>query len=213
MTALINPQLLLSFAATAALIVIVPGPSVMFIVSRALSFGRPAAMAAAAGNTAGITFQGLLAALGLGTIVSNSDLLYGAIKFGGAVYLLLMGVKMLRNREFSTPTDAAGSEGNRHDARRGFLVGVSNPKIVVFFAAVLPQFVDPARGHVLVQMLVLVVVFAVISLAGDTSWGIAGGSIRSWSATSPRRIERLIGASGTCIIVLGVALALSHNVH
>lgn len=104
------------------------------------------------------------------------------------------------------------AEGRRRIVRQGFLVGVTNPKMLVFFAAALPQFVDPSRGHVVVQMLVLLGVYSVMSLAGDTSWGYAGASMRSWSVDSPRRIERFIGAGGVCIIALGGMLALSHTV-
>lgn len=210
---MINTQLLLTFAVTVAVIVIVPGPSVMFIVGRALSLGRPAALAAAAGNSLGSVFQGLLAAFGIGTLISESAMLYNGIKFGGAMYLVSMGAKTLRSRQFSAAADGSvGESGRGQVARQGFLVGISNPKTMVFFAAALPQFVDPSRGHVVIQMLVLLTVYGVMSLVGDSSWGFAGGSIRKWSANSPRRIERLIGLGGTCIIAMGIALALSHSV-
>jgi threonine/homoserine/homoserine lactone efflux protein len=211
-TAMINMQLVMTFAITTALIVVIPGPSVMFIVSRALSAGRPAALAAAAGNTVGTTFQGILAAFGLGTLIAQSSLLYTLVKMGGALYLVLIGAKTLLNREMSdVDSDADSHAGRRRIARQGFLVGVTNPKIIVFFAAVLPQFVDSGRGHVVVQMLVLLAIYFVLSLISDTSWSFAGGSIRTWAAVSPQRIERLIGAGGMCIICLGLMLALSHS--
>jgi threonine/homoserine/homoserine lactone efflux protein len=209
---MINTQLLLTFAMTAALIVVIPGPSVMFIVSRALSVGRPAALAAAAGNSLGATFQGILAAFGLGTLISESALLYNVIKIVGAAYLVTLGARTLQHREFAAGTDNAAAGGRRREARQGFLVGATNPKTIVFFAAALPQFVDPTRGYVVVQMLVLLSVYSIMSLVSDTSWGFAGGSIRTWSANSPQRIERLIGAGGMCIIGLGLALALSQQI-
>ncbi len=210
---MINTQLVMTFAMTTALIVVVPGPSVMFIVSRALTVGRPAALAAAAGNTVGTTFQGLLAAFGLGTLIAQSALLYTLVKLGGAFYLVMIGAKTLLHREMSeVDTESDSLAGRRRIARQGFLVGATNPKIIVFFAAVLPQFVDSGRGHVVVQMLVLLAVYFVLSAVSDTSWSFAGGSIRSWAAVSPRRIERLIGAGGMCIICLGLMLALSHSV-
>jgi threonine/homoserine/homoserine lactone efflux protein len=208
--AMINTQLLLSFSLTAAVILIVPGPSVMFIVSRALTVGRPAAIATAAGNTFGNSLQGVLAAFGLGALISESALFYDIIKFSGAIYLVWMGTATLRHREFSAVVDGATAENDRgSEARKGFLVGVTNPKTIVFFAAALPQFVDASRGHIVVQMVVLLAVYTAISLFTDTSWGYVGGSIRNWSATSPQRIERLIGGGGICIIGLGIALALS----
>ncbi len=211
-TAMINMQLVMTFAMTTALIVVIPGPSVMFIVSRALSVGRPAALAAAAGNTIGTTFQGLLAAFGLGSLIAQSPLLYTLVKMGGAVYLVMIGVKTLLDREMAQIAEDTDSlAGRRRIARQGFVVGITNPKIIVFFAAVLPQFVDSGRGYVIVQMLVLLAVYFVLSLISDTSWSFAGGSIRSWAAVSPQRIERLIGAGGMCIVCLGVLLALSHS--
>ncbi len=214
MPAIIDMQLLLSFAMTVVVIIVVPGPSAMFIVGRALAVGRPAAIAAAAGNTVGSIVQGVLAVFGFGAVVGNTPMLYNAIRLGGAVYLMKLGISMLRNREFSTAADnpSPSGSGRQLEARRGFVVGATNPKMMLFFAAVLPQFIDRSRGYVVVQMLVLLAVYSVLSLAGDTSWGLAGGSLRSWTASSPRRIERLIGGGGLCIIVVGVALALSHSV-
>ncbi len=143
----LNTQLLLSFCMTAAVIAVVPGPSVLFIVSRALSVGRPGAIAAAAGNSLGATFQGLLAAFGIGTVIAESEVLYDVIKFGGAIYLVSMGAKTLKNRQFSAVSGApAESGGRRKEMRQGFMVGATNPKTIVFFAAALPQFVDRDRG-------------------------------------------------------------------
>lgn len=211
-TAMINTELLLTFSLTAAVICIVPGPSAMFIVGRALSVGRPAALAAAAGNTVGGIVQGVVAALGLGTVISESPVAYNALKLGGAIYLVTMGATTLRDRGLSADGDGAGSAvgRKRSEARRGFWVGATNPKTLVFFAAALPQFVDPSRGHVVAQMLVLLAVFSVLSLISDSSWGFAGGSLRSLLATSPRRIELFIGAGGVSIIVLGLMLALTN---
>ncbi len=213
MNAVINMNMLLSFALTAAVIIVVPGPSVMFIVSRALAVGRPSAIAAAAGNSLGMTSQGVFAAFGLGSIIGGSPVLFSVIKWVGALYLTKMGVKMLRHRELSSVgSDSPEVGGLGRDARQGFLVGVTNPKIVVFFAAVLPQFVDRSLGYVVPQMMLMLAIFGIMSLVSDTSWGFAGGSIRNWSATSPQRMEWLIGGGGVCIILVAVALTLSHSV-
>lgn len=205
----VDPTLLTSFVLTIAVIVVIPGPSVVFILGRALAVGRPAALAAAAGNTAGLTAQGVLAAFGFGAVITRSPIVYTTVKIAGAAYLLHMGVHMMRHRQLiALDAPADESDTRRHDVRAGFVVGVTNPKILLFFAAVLPQFVDPARGHVPLQMLVLLGAFFLISLASDTSWGLAGSSIRSWTAAAPRRIEWLMAASGLCIIGFAVALTL-----
>jgi threonine/homoserine/homoserine lactone efflux protein len=211
MTTLLNTQLLLSFCMTAAVINIMPGPSVMFIVSRAVAVGRPAAIAAAAGNSLGQVFQGLLAAVGVGSIIAGSELLYSLVQFGGALYLVTMGVRTLRNRSVTATDETEASVGRSRELRQGFLVGATNPKTIVFFAAALPQFVDRDRGHVVVQMLLLLAVYGGMSWCSDTSWGVAGGSIRKWTAASPRRIEHLIGIGGCCIIGVGAWMALSHG--
>jgi threonine/homoserine/homoserine lactone efflux protein len=213
MSSLLDTRLLLSFCMTAAVIVVMPGPSVMFIVSRALAVGRPAAIAAAAGNSLGATFQGLLAAFGVGSLIAESDLLYNIIKFGGAIYLVSVGAKTLRHREFAAPDGAVEASTSRQGAelRQGFMVGATNPKTIVFFAAALPQFVDRDRGFVIVQMLLLLAVYGGMSWFSDTSWGVAGGSMRRWCAASPQRIERLIGIGGCCIIAVGAWMALSHG--
>lgn len=209
----LDTRLLFSFCMTAAVIVVMPGPSVMFIVSRALAVGRPAAIAAAAGNSLGATFQGLLAAFGVGSIIAESQMLYDVIRFGGAVYLVSVGAKTLRNRRFSAAaTTGVDGSGRSRELRQGFMVGATNPKTIVFFAAALPQFVDRDRGHVVVQMLLLLAVYGGMSWCSDTSWGVAGGSMRRWTAASPRRIERLVGIGGCCIIAVGGWMALSHGI-
>ena len=213
MNALLDTHLLLSFCMTAAVIVVMLRSSVMFIVSRALAVGRPAAVAAAAGNSLGATFQGVLAAFGVGSIIAESELLYDVIRFGGAVYLVSVGARTLMNRRLAEVDGAhADGGGRRRELRQGFLVGATNPKTIVFFAAALPQFVDRDRGYVVLQMLALLAVYGCMSWFSDTSWGVAGGSIRRWLAASPRRIERLIGVGGCCIIGVGAWMALSHGV-
>lgn len=205
----VNIHLLVSFVVTVAVIIAVPGPSVMFIVGRALAVGRPSALAAAAGSTIGGGVQGLLAVLGFGSLITQSPMVYAAIKLAGAAYLLRMGVQMLQHRQLAAIDETrTTSGGHGRDVRRGFVVGVSNPKLLLFFAAVLPQFVDPSRGYVVMQMLVLVTVFTLISLLGESSWAMAGSSLRHWTTTAPRRIECVIGAGGLCVIGFGVLLAL-----
>lgn len=213
MTSLLDGNLLLSFCLTAAVIVVVPGPSVMFVVGRALAVGRPGAVAAAAGDSLGQTVQGLLAAFGVGALIAGSALLYNVIKFGGAIYLVAMGASTLRHRRLAaTGTASGGSSGRRSELRKGFLVGASNPKTIVFFMAALPQFVDHGRGNVMLQMLVLLFAYGILGWIADTLWGVAGSSVRTWAATAPHRIERMVGGGGLCIIGMGTWLALSQGV-
>jgi threonine/homoserine/homoserine lactone efflux protein len=97
----------------------------------------------------------------------------------------------------------------RRIVREGFVVGLANPKVIVFFAAVLPQFTDPARGHVPVQLLVLGAIFVGIALLSDSAWGVAAGSAREWLARSPRRLAALGGTGGLVMVALGLRLAVT----
>ena len=147
----------LAFVATAFLVIVVPGPSVLFVISRGVALGRRAAVATVLGNCAGVYVQVIGVALGVGSIVEASVAVYTAIKLVGAAYLVLLGVRMFRHRK--ELARALGEEvaptPMRQIVREGFVVGLTNPKSIVFFAAILPQFVDRSLGHVPLQMLVL----------------------------------------------------------
>ena len=200
---------LVAFTLTAFLLIVVPGPSVLFTVSRALALGRIAGMATVAGNTLGFFVQVMAVAFGIGALVERSVLVFNVIKLGGAVYLIFLGVQAIRHRRRLTGVLSANLE--RKSIARivtdGFLVGVGNPKVVVFFAAVLPQFVDRGAGHVPAQLLMLGTLFAAIALVSDGGWALAAGSARAWLGRSPRRLELIGGTGGLVMIGIGVTLA------
>lgn len=202
---------LLEFAITAFVLIVVPGPSVLFVVSRGVALGRKAALATVAGNTAGVMVQAILVALGLGALVERSDAAFTAIKLIGAVYLVVLGLRMLRNRHGLAALHDATEvpKGTRRIVREGFIVGFTNPKAVVVFTVVIPQFADPSRGHVPLQLLVLGIVFLTIGVISDSAWAIASGSARTWIARSRGRLEALAGAGGVVLIGLGLRLAVT----
>jgi threonine/homoserine/homoserine lactone efflux protein len=202
---------LLEFAITAFVLIVVPGPSVLFVVSRGVALGRKAALATVAGNTAGVMVQAILVALGLGALVERSDAAFTAVKLVGAVYLVVLGLRMLRNRHGLAALDDATQvpKGTRRIVREGFVVGFTNPKAVVVFTVVIPQFADPSRGHVPLQLLVLGIVFLTIGVVSDSAWAIASGSARTWIARSRGRLEALAGAGGVVLIGLGLRLAVT----
>lgn len=206
---------LVAFAAVSFAIIIIPGPSVMFVIGRALSLGRRAALITVAGNAAGFYIQVLLVAVGLGAIVERSAAVFTAVKLIGAVYLIWLGVQAIVHRrsgaEMSVDVDAANAVTHRSLFVDGFVVGVANPKTIVFFAAILPQFVRTGGAPAGVQMLALGVVFALIALASDSVWGLAAGTARQWFARSPRRLEFVGALGGVAIVGLGVRLALSQR--
>ena len=202
---------LLAFTLTAFLLIAVPGPSVLFTVSRALALGRVAGVATVAGNTAGVCVQVMAVAFGIGALAERSVLVFNLIKLGGAGYLIFLGIQAIRHRR--RLAEALGTRLENKSIARivtdGFVVGLGNPKVIVFFAAVLPQFVDRAAGHVTLQLLVLGALFAGIALISDSVWAVAAGSARAWLGRSPRRLELIGGTGGLAMIGIGTALAVS----
>ena len=202
---------LLAFTVTAFVLIAIPGPSVLFTVSRAIALGRVAGVATVAGNTVGAFTQVVAVAFGIGPLVERSVALFTVVKLAGACYLVYLGVQAVRHRH--SLAAALGGQVERKTAARivldGFLVGVSNPKVIVFFAAVLPQFVDRQAGHVPVQIIVLGAIFAGVALISDSTWAIAAGTVRAWLAASPRRLALLGGTGGLTMIGIGMGLALT----
>jgi threonine/homoserine/homoserine lactone efflux protein len=202
---------LLAFTLTAFLLIAVPGPSVLFTVSRALALGRVAGVATVAGNTAGVCVQVMAVAFGIGALAERSVLVFNLIKLGGAGYLIFLGIQAIRHRR--RLAEALGTRLENKSIARivtdGFVVGLGNPKVIVFFAAVLPQFADRAAGHVTAQLLVLGALFAGIALISDSVWAVAAGSARAWLGRSPRRLELIGGTGGLAMIGIGTALAVS----
>lgn len=206
---------LVAFAAVSFAIIIIPGPSVMFVVGRALSMGRRAALVTVAGNATGFYVQVVLVAIGLGAIVERSVAVFTAIKLIGAVYLVWVGVRAIihrrRNAQMAVAVEGAAVVEHRSLFVDGFVVGVANPKTIVFFAAILPQFVETGGAPAGLQMLALGVIFAAIALVSDSVWGLAAGTARQWLVGSPRRLEFVGAAGGVAIVCLGVRLALTRR--
>jgi threonine/homoserine/homoserine lactone efflux protein len=204
----LSPDRLLAFAVTAAVVIVVPGPSVLFVVGRALGAGRRVAVLSVVGNTIGEYGQVLAVAFGVGAVAERSVAAFTIIKLLGGAYLVYLGVRTFRQRRslaaaLAVPLEA---KSDRRAFAEGFTVGLTNPKTVVFLAAVLPQFANRGAGDVTAQILLLGLVFAAIALVSDTAWAFAAGSFRSWFARSPRRLELVGGAGGLAIVAVGAAL-------
>ena len=208
----------LPFLVTALVVILIPGPNVLFVVGRALAHGRRTALLSAAGGSTGSYIQAVLVSLGLGTLVARSDAAFAVLKLIGAAYLVFLGVEAVRHRrDLSRRLESGALEeaaaGQRADTlrsmRQGLLVGLTNPKVTVFFGAILPQFVDRSSGRVPEQMVVLATVFCSIAVVCDCGWGLAAGSARDWFARSPRRMEMVGGAGGLAMMGLGVTIAVT----
>ncbi|MFD6102922.1 LysE family translocator [Nocardia salmonicida] len=203
---------LVSFAGLAFLLVIVPGPSVLFTIGRALTVGRRSALMTVLGNAIGVYGQVVAVAFGLGAVVAASAAVFTAIKLVGAAYLVYLGVQAIRHRDaLRTAFHAEQSVDSHRPApalRDGLIVGITNPKNIVFLAALLPQFVDTTHA-VPQQMLILGLCIPVFGLIFDSLWALLAGSARSWFARSPRRLAAVGGTSGLVMIGLGTSLALT----
>jgi threonine/homoserine/homoserine lactone efflux protein len=208
---MVSADRLLAFAAMSFLLIVVPGPSVLFVIGRALAQGRRAALTSVVGNTLGAYVIVVAVAFGVGALVALSTIAFTVLKLAGAAYLVYLGVKAWRQRG-SLPVDVNGDGPVRGSLRtlwEGFGVGVANPKTIVFFAAVLPQFVDPDQGHVVGQMLLLGLIFNCIALASDSVWGLGASVARDWFARSPSRLAAVGRVGGLSMIGLGVSVAMT----
>jgi threonine/homoserine/homoserine lactone efflux protein len=207
-----SAQHLVAFAITAFIIIVVPGPSVLFIVGRALAVGRREAVLTMVGNTIGAAVMLVAVALGLGTLIAASAIALTVVKLVGAAYLIYLGVQAFRHRKslVTAMTSGVTPAGSRKTMRQGFLVGVTNAKTAVFFAAALPQFVDQNAGSpAWLQILLLGLIFILIALVSDSAWALVAGTAREWFARSPRRLELVGGTGGLMIIGLGASIAVT----
>jgi threonine/homoserine/homoserine lactone efflux protein len=207
---MVQPGRFLEFAAVAFVIIVIPGPSVLFVVGRTLAHGRRTALASVVGNELGEFVLVAVAALGVGSIIQRSAVLFTVMKLAGAAYLVYLGVRALLQRKSHALADTLmPARTTPRAVADGFLVGVANPKTAIFFAAVLPQFVNRSAGNVPAQMLLLGLVFVLIALVSDSAWTAVAGGARAWFGRSPRRMEMIGGAGGLAMIGLGVTLAVT----
>jgi threonine/homoserine/homoserine lactone efflux protein len=210
MPSMVTTDQVLGFALVAAVLIVIPGPSVVFTVGRAITYGRTVALATVLGNSLGLLVVLLLVSIGLGRVVASSDTAFEVLKLGGAAYLVWLGIHALRHRE---PIQVDGESrpplSGLTALRQGFLVGFTNPKAYVIFAAVLPQFVDRDRGHGSIQMMLLGLVAFAFGLLSDSAWALMASQLRRWFNASPSRGRTLGTVGGVSMIGLGVALAVT----
>jgi threonine/homoserine/homoserine lactone efflux protein len=203
---------LLAFGLAALVLIAIPGPSVVFVIGRALAYGRAVALATVLGNSLGLLVILVLVACGLGVVVQESIAVFTVLKLLGAAYLVYLGVQAIRHRrglDVAASGVPAPTLSRGRALRQGFVVGVSNPKAFMIFAAVLPQFVDRGQGHVQVQMVLLGLLAFGIALLSDSVWAVLASRLRQWFNASHRRGEAMGTAGGMSMIGLGVAVAVT----
>lgn len=204
-----------TFSLVAFLLIVVPGPSVLFVIGRSLSLGRRGGLLSVLGNELGALPLVAAVALGVGAIVAESILIFTTVKLLGAAYLIYLGVQAIRHRRVDFAAAGRGKTTTRESGWKtvgqGAIVGITNPKTIVFFVAALPQFVDFQAGSVPLQMMVLGLVFTVIAFICDAVWAVLAGTARTWFASSPQRVSRIRVAGGGMMIALGGTMALTSN--
>ncbi|HEY7966162.1 MAG TPA: LysE family translocator [Solirubrobacteraceae bacterium] len=200
------------FLVTVYLVILIPGPSVMFVVSRGLALGRRAAISTVLGNCCGFATQLVLVSIGLGAVIAGSDTVFEVLKLCGAAYIAFLGIQKIRHRRELAGLLSAGAVAPRRTRtaiREGFIVGVTNPKGLVIFTAILPPFIDRAQGHDTLQLLTLGAICIAIAFLSDSAWGIFSGTARHWFGRSPKRLEHLSAGGGVMLVGLGAWLALT----
>ncbi|MFD4406018.1 LysE family translocator [Nocardia sp. NPDC058499] len=204
---------LLTFGLASLVLIVIPGPSVLFVIGRSLSLGRRGGLLSVLGNEVGGLVPICLVAGGVGSIVAESIALFTIVKIFGALYLAYLGIQAIRHRRDGIET--AVSAGTAISPWRvfgeGFLVGATNPKTIVFFVAVLPQFVDFHAGNVPLQMVVLGAVFTAVAFTCDSVWAVLAGAARGWLTGSPRRLSMAGASGGALMIGLGGTLLFADN--
>lgn len=201
------PSRLWEYLVATTLIILAPGPSVLFTIARAIAWGRAAAVATVFGNALGMFLVSVLVAIGLGPLLQSSKTFYYAVQWLGGAYLIYLGFSAIK----ASKIDAQGmrrSEGSApsifNSIKSGFWVGVLNPKSIVFFAAILPAFVDRDKNNVTFQLLFLGLVFSLIAFISDGSYGILAGTVRQWLASDLRRLIFMRRFGGVVMIGLGI---------
>jgi threonine/homoserine/homoserine lactone efflux protein len=206
---------LAAFVIASILFIQVPGPSLLFTIGRALTVGRSEALLSVLGNALGLLVQIAFLAVGLGAVVAASAEAFTVLKLVGAAYVVYLGVQAIRHRRdaraalVGTQEEVTREHGWR-SVRTGMIVGVTNPKTIVFFAAFLPQFVDDSKPAA-PQLVLLGGLFAVMAAASDSCWALASARARTWFARKPHRLDRLGATGGVMMIGLGAALATTGN--
>jgi threonine/homoserine/homoserine lactone efflux protein len=196
------------FLATALALLAIPGPAVLYVVTRSIEMGRAGGLASVAGITSGTVVHITLATAGLSSLILASKAAFDAVKYLGAAYLIALGVRRLLTREAEEAEEARAPRTLRRAYTQGIVVNLTNPKTIVFIFAFIPQFVDPNARHVWLQVLALGLTFACLGFLSDSLYAVAAGTVadRLRGSRGIVRFERWFG--GSVLVGLGVAAAV-----
>ena len=213
MTLLPHSGDLVFFFTAAAILIVIPGPAVLYIVARSMDQGRNAGLTSAAGIATGGLVHVTAASLGLSALIVSSALAYSAIKYVGAAYLFYLGIKKFREQPIDADMKHAEPIPLLRVFSQGALVNILNPKTAIFFFAFLPQFVDPAHGSVGLQFLVLGLIFTVMGFFSDSMWALTAGSAANWLRGNRGFLRNQRYVAGTVYMGLGLATAVTGSKH
>lgn len=185
------------------MIIVVPGPSVLFAIGRALVLGTRLAVLSVLGNAIGVGLQIIVVSLGLGVLIQQAPGVFFAIKVIGALVIAYLGIKSIIDRGKLELADEKSSS-SRAVMQQSIVVGMTNAKTFVFFVAALPSFVSPADGNPILQMLFLGLIFSIIGIASDMVYAVAAGKARDWLSTSEKRLASFRGIGGLALTLLGL---------
>jgi len=196
------------FLATAAVLLAIPGPAVLYVVTRSIEMGRAGGISSCAGITTGTVVHTALATAGLSSLILASTVAFDAVKYVGAAYLVLLGVRRLVSRSETVLDGERAPRTRRRAYTQGVVVNLTNPKTIVFVFAFLPQFVDVHAGHVWLQVLVLGLSFAALGFLSDSTYALLAGTVadRLRGSRTIARFERWFG--GSILVGLGVIAAV-----
>ena len=204
---------ILGFTVLAIVIIVVPGPGVLFAVGRALVLGTKPALLSVLGNALGVAIQIVVVALGLGVLIQSSPTAFFAIQVAGSIMIGYLGIRAIMQRTKSLEDASAKPHSKSTILKESVVVGLTNAKTLVFFLAALPSFVAVEDGNPILQMLFLGGIFSVIGIASDSVYAIAAGKARDWLATSAKRLAVFRGLGGLALTLLGVYMLYEALVH
>lgn len=203
-----EPHIFLAFAAATAIMIALPGPSVLLTVAHSITFGWQRALATVAGETMGIAVQLIIAAVGLTSLLNVVAEAFGLIRWAGAVYLVYLGIKLWRSA--GKPIEVDNSSISRTNLfMQGLVITIPNPKSLIFIAAFLPQFINTTQP-LGVQFAIIVPTFLVITFAVTSVWALAAGKVRG--VLQGRRVfQSILRASGGLMIIAGIGLGMARR--
>ena len=204
---------ILGFTLLAIVIIVVPGPGVLFAVGRALVLGTKPALISVLGNALGVGVQIVVVALGLGVLIQSSPTAFFAIQVAGAIMIGYLGIRAIMQRTESLEDASARPHSRSTILKESVVVGLTNAKTLVFFLAALPSFVAVEDGDPILQMLFLGALFSAIGIASDSAYAIAAGKARDWLATSAKRLTVFRGVGGLALTLLGIYMLYEALVH